>query len=90
MTVPDEAILAAIPEVARGAAVFGEPAGVTAWAGLKRAAEQGLLEPGWSVVMLVTGSGLKDVASVMKATGQPRPVTPDPATLEELFGDDAK
>ncbi len=86
VAVPDEEILAAIPEVARGAAVFGEPAGVTAWAGLKRAAGLGLLEPGWCTVMLVTGNGLKDVASVMKTTGQPRLVPPDPAALEGLFG----
>ena len=84
--VADEEILAAIPEVARGAAVFGEPAGVTAWAGLKQAAERGLVERGERVAMLVTGNGLKDIASVMKVSGEPLPIEPDPAALEALYG----
>ena len=86
ITVSDEEILAAIIEVARGAGVFGEPAGVTAYAGVKKAAEQGLIDPDWSIVALVTGNGLKDIASVMKVTGEPRRIKPDVAVLEELFG----
>jgi threonine synthase len=84
--VADHEILAAIPELARGAGVFGEPAGVTAYAGLKKAARDGLLDPGWRrIVLLVTGNGLKDVASVIKVTGEPRVIPPDPAALEEIF-----
>ncbi|MFC1706926.1 threonine synthase [Planctomycetota bacterium] len=85
--VTDEAILAAIPEVARGAAVFGEPAGVAAYAGLKEAVKQELIDPDWTVVVLVTGNGLKDIASVMKVTGEPRIIPADPDVLGELFAD---
>ena len=88
ITVSDEEILSAITEVARGAGVFGEPAGVASYAGLKRALELGRIDPAWTIVLLITGNGLKDVASVMKVAGQPRLVPPDPAVLEELFGSD--
>lgn len=85
ITVSDEQILAAIPEVARGSGVFGEPAGVASYAGLKKASEQGRIDPAWTIVLLVTGSGLKDVASVMKVVGEPRLVSADPAGLSEIF-----
>lgn len=83
--VTDEAILAAIPEVARHAGVFGEPAGVTAVAGLATAVRRGLVDPGARVVALVTGNGLKDVASVRRApVGEVRPIDPDPHALDAL------
>jgi len=81
--VGDEEILAAIIEVARGAGVFVEPAAAASFAGLKKAAAQGMIDPAWTVVMLATGNGLKDVASVMKVAGAPRSVSPDPAKLGE-------
>jgi threonine synthase len=85
ITVTDDEILAAIPEVARGAGVFGEPAGVTSYAGLKKAVQQGKIDPAWTIVFLVTGNGLKDIASVMKVAGEPRPISPDPAALGKAF-----
>jgi threonine synthase len=83
--VSDKAILGAILEVARGAGVFGEPAAVTSWAGLKEAVRQKLVDPGWDVVMLITGNGLKDVASAMKVAGEPKIIAPDPKVLDQLF-----
>jgi threonine synthase len=85
VTVSDDEILAAIPEVARGAGVFGEPAGVAPWAGLKAAVRQGLVDPSSRVVMLMTGHGLKDVGAAMKVAGEPRGIPPDPAVLDSLF-----
>jgi threonine synthase len=85
--VSDEQILAAIKTVARTAGVFGEPAGVTSAAGLGQALTDGAPEIEGTVVLLLTGSGLKDVASVMKVTGKPRSIPADPAVLGELFGD---
>jgi threonine synthase len=85
VTVSDDSILAAILDVARGSGVFGEPAGVASFAGLKRAVEQGKIDPDGTTVLLVTGSGLKDVASVMRVAGEPRPVPPDPHVLREIF-----
>jgi len=85
VTVPDAAILAAIGELARGSGVFAEPAAAASWAGLKEAVRQGRVDPGWRVVALVTGNGLKDVASAMKVAGEPRVIPPEAAVLDTLF-----
>ena len=85
ITVTDDQILAAIPEIARDSGVFGEPAGVTAYAGLKTAVEQGRIDPAWTIVVLMTGSGLKDIASVMKVAGEPRAVPANASALSEIF-----
>ena len=66
ITVTDEEILAAIPALARGSGVFAEPAGAAAYAGLVKAVEQGLVSADERIVVLNTGSGLKDVAGAMK------------------------
>ncbi|MEE9293536.1 MAG: threonine synthase [Phycisphaerae bacterium] len=85
VTVSDEEILSAITEVARGSGVFGEPAGVASYAGLKKAAKQGKIDPSWTIVILITGSGLKDVASVMKVVGEPKLIPPDIGVLSKVF-----
>jgi threonine synthase len=67
LRVSDDEILAAIPALARGSGVFAEPAGAAPFAGLVAAVDLGIVGPDDRVVILATGSGLKDVASVMKA-----------------------
>jgi threonine synthase len=67
VTVSDDEILAAVPAQARGSGVFGEPAGAAAYAGLVRAAADGLVAADDDIVVLNTGSGLKDVAAAMRA-----------------------
>ncbi len=62
VAVPDEAILAAIPQFARLTGVFAEPAAAASWAGAQLAREQGFIQPTDRVLILSTGSGLKDVA----------------------------
>jgi len=86
VTVSDEAILQAIGEVAKGAGVFGEPAAVTAFAGLKKAVFENKIPKDGVVVVLITGNGLKDVAAAMKKVGEPRLISPEPKALETLFG----
>jgi threonine synthase len=85
VTVTDEEILAAIPALARGSGVFAEPAGATAYAGLVKAVNSGLVASDERIVVLNTGSGLKDVAGAMKgvesAGVQAYRVAPD---LEDL------
>lgn len=65
--VSDEEILTAIPELARLSGVFAEPAAATAWAGVKVAAAKKLVGSNETVAVMITGSGLKDVASAVKA-----------------------
>ncbi|RLE14543.1 MAG: threonine synthase [Actinobacteria bacterium] len=80
LRVPDAEILAAIPTLARGSGVFAEPAGAAPYAGLVAATEQGLVSSDDRVVLLATGSGLKDVASAMKsvAAAGTKPLRVDP------------
>ena len=85
--VTDEEILAAIPALAQGCGVFAEPAAAAAYAGLVKAVEQRLVAPDDRVVVLSTGSGLKDVASAMKAVGQPFVVSPDLADVRRVMSD---
>lgn len=81
LAVEDEQILAAMRDLAREAAVFAEPAGAAAYAGLVQAQQARLLSPEWRVLVLNTGSGLKDVRAAMQASGQAAVIPP---TLEAL------
>ncbi len=76
VTVPDQAILDAMGTMARATGVFAEPAGATAFAGLQAMLAAGELDPAERVVVLVTGNGLKDAASAMRAAGEPRRIEP--------------
>jgi len=76
--VEDDQILRSIADLGRDAAVFAEPAASAAHAGLRELAKQGELTTGDEVVLLVTGTGLKDVDAAVRAAGAPPP-TIDPS-----------
>jgi threonine synthase len=82
--VSDEEILAAIPALGRGAGVFAEPAGAASYAGLVKAVTDGLVNPNERIVVLVTGNGLKDVASGRKSVGEPFVVNKDLADVKRV------
>lgn len=71
LTVTDEDILAAIPEMARLSGVFPEPAAAAPWAAIKEMIRNKTIETDELVVCLVSGSGLKDIGSAQKAAGGP-------------------
>ena len=75
--VTDEEILAAAQLLGKTCGVFGEPAGVTGTAAVKKASELGLIGENDTVVSVVTGNGLKDVANAIKAAGEPLHIEPD-------------
>ena len=83
--VSDDEILAAMRLLGRTCGVFGEPAGVTGTAGVKKAVELGLIPKGSSVVSIVTGNGLKDVNNAVKAAGEPIHIPPQMDLLLEVF-----
>ena len=72
VNVSDEEILNAIAELGK-VGVFAEPAGATAYAGLVRAAASGIVGSEDPILVLNTGSGLKDVRAAMQAV-QPAPI----------------
>ena len=85
VNVSDGEILAAMRLLGRTCGVFGEPAGVTGAAGVKKALELGLIDPASTVVSVVTGNGLKDVANGIQAAGEPMLVRPDMDCLLAAF-----
>ena len=69
IVVSDEEILTAIAELGK-VGIFAEPAGATSYAGLVKALSLGLIGPESPVLVINTGSGLKDVKAAMRASGE--------------------
>ena len=74
VAVEDGEILEAMYELAQHTGVFGEPAGVTGVAGLLRAVSSGVVKKNETVLHIVSGNGLKDVRSAMKACPEARKI----------------
>ena len=81
VTVTDRDILEAIPEMARATGIFAEPAAAAPWAGLQQMLREQQLERDELVVCIVSGSGLKDIASTRTVAGEPQVIE---ASLESL------
>ena len=84
LTVPDEAILAAIAELGR-VGIFAEPAASTAYAGLVKAVEEDLVGPDDPVLVLNTGSGLKDVKAAMQAVSAAPIIEPSLEAVKKVI-----
>ena len=77
VTVTDEQIQQAVCDTGRLTGVFAEPAAATAVAGIAEAVWQGRIDSQASVVAMITGNGLKDIAGAMQAVGRPHEIPPD-------------
>ncbi len=64
ISVSDDQIRTAMKLLAKSTGIFAEPAGATALAGLARAIGEGWVDPAEEIVILVTGSGLKDIEAL--------------------------
>ena len=82
VVVSDDEILSAVAELGL-VGVFAEPAGATAYAGLLKARAEGVVKPDDPILVLNTGSGLKDVKAAMRAVGEAPVIEP---TLNALKG----
>ena len=85
MTDSDDEILAGIPALG-SAGLFVEPAAATAYAGLVKALENELIDPESPVLVMATGSGLKDVEAAMRAVPLAPVIEPKLSDLKEVFG----
>lgn len=85
ISVTDRAILDAILPLAQLSGVFAEPAGATALAGLVAGMAQRAIRPAESVVLINTGSGLKDVPAVMEVTGGVTVIPPRLDRVQEII-----
>ncbi len=79
--VTDEEILQAYRLLARQEGIFVEPASAAAAAGLLKAGKEGRFEAGATLVLTLTGHGLKDPESALGTVTRPATV---PATLEAV------
>jgi threonine synthase len=86
VTASDDAIVGAIPKIARLTGVFAEPTAAAAIAGVEAARGRGIIAANESVLAVLTGNGLKDVRTAMKATILPQPIEPDLAAVEKALG----
>ena len=87
ITVSDDEILDAMRELARGEAVFAEPAASAAYAGLLKAVRAQQVDREETIVVLITGNGLKDVKSAMKAAGEATVIEPTLDAVKEKISD---
>jgi threonine synthase len=85
LAVDDDAIVQSIPQLAQLTGVFAEPAAASVYAGAKRAVQLGWINPTESVVLLITGSGLKDVKRAQVSIKDVRvfPVQPDKFSVRQ-------
>jgi len=83
--VSDEEILKAQRLLASTEGLFAEPSGATSLAGLIRLLDEGIIRKDETVVVLITGSGLKDPEAVMKTIEEAPTIKPSTEELEELL-----
>jgi threonine synthase len=81
LTVSDSAILDAIRELGMVEGIFAEPAAAAAYAGLVQAVRDGKVDPGQRIVVVLTGSGLKDVRAARQAAGEAVVIEPTLSAL---------
>lgn len=75
LTVPDEEIIQSIGEIGK-CGIFAEPAGSTAYAGLKKALVEGKIGAEDPVLVINTGNGLKDVRAALRSVGEAPVIEP--------------
>lgn len=83
--VSDEEIIETIKYLASNSGIFGEPAGVTGFAGVRKLKKLGLINREDLIVAVVTGSGLKDLKTAQMATPKAHNVSTDIDDLVELM-----
>jgi len=82
----DDELLAAYRLLARDEGVFVEPASAASVAGLLKAAEDGWVRPGSTVVCTVTGHGLKDPDTALRDVPAVTALPVDPAAVVAALG----
>lgn len=84
LTVPDTEILSAIAELGQ-VGIFAEPAAATAYAGLVKALDTGILTREDPALVLSTGSGLKDIKAAMQAVSDAPIIEPSLDAVKEVL-----
>jgi threonine synthase len=85
LAVSDDDILAAIADLGR-VGIFAEPAAATAYAGVKEVLRSGMITSEDQVLILITGSGLKDVQAATRATPSAPVIEPTLTAVKQALG----
>ena len=85
IAVSDEEILEASAILSRNTGLFAEPAAVAAFAGMLAYQNKNKLDPGSKNVVLLTGSGLKDLKSLSTVLKMPESIEPDISEIKKLM-----
>jgi threonine synthase len=85
LTVSDDQILEASAILSRNTGIFAEPAAATAYAGMLRYYHENKLDNNSKNVVLLTGSGLKDLNSVQCILNMPKSISPNIESLKKLI-----
>ncbi len=85
LTVSDKEILSASKELSKNTGLFAEPAAATAFAGMLAQQKSGKISDRSNVVVILTGSGLKDLQSVQSVISIPEAIEPVVANFGKLL-----
>lgn len=83
--VADAEIIAAIPQLARLTGVFAEPAASAVYAGARHAVRSNVIKSDESVLLLVTGNGLKDVKRAQQSVASGLRVQPTVESVRQAL-----
>jgi len=84
--VSDDEILAAYGDIARLEGIFCEPASAASVAGVRKAAAEGRIDPGATIVAVLTGLGLKDPDTGMSLATAPIEAEPTAGSVRAALG----
>lgn len=85
VTVTDGEIVAAGQDLPRQVGVFAEPAAAAAYAGLLALARDGVIPPGATAAVFITGSGLKDPEGILQGLPGPTVIPPEISAVERAL-----
>jgi len=85
ISVSDEEIISASEILSKNTGLFAEPAAAAAFAGMLTYKDKNVLSDNSSNVVLLTGSGLKDLTAVNSLLNLPQPIKPTINNLKELL-----
>ena len=84
--VTDDEILGAYRDLARHEGIFCEPASAASVAGVRKMAAAGRLDPGATIVCVLTGHGLKDPDTAQRLVAAPHLAGPSAVELRAALG----
>jgi threonine synthase len=84
VVVSDMEILTAIADLGN-VGIFAEPAGAASYAGLVKAVKNGIIKSDDQILVINTGSGLKDVRAAMQAVKEPIIIEPNLESLKKVI-----